>query len=406
MGVPVSFTNDAAVCREHTGPAICYARQSIHPEALHIGVQGLLFETGISRQDEVLTSWEELPAFFPVHGAHLPFDLFAASFYLLSRYEEYLSHAEDSYGRFSHEDSLACRAGFLHQPLVDQWVMQLAANLKNRFPAFQPAFPPFRVLPTYDIDIAWSYLHKGWLRNMGGWLRKPSAERIRVLMGGQPDPFDAYGWLDALHAQAGIRPRYFFLLSEKAGRYDKNIPPAHPAMRALIARHAERYDTGIHPSWQSGESADCLQREIRLMEMITGKPVTHSRQHYIRFRLPEGYRRLVEAGITDDYSMGYGSINGFRASVTASFNWYDLEKETETSLRVHPFCFMDANAYYEQRLSAREAFSDLLQYQQVCQSVSGVMIPIWHNNFLGAAKAFEGWKEFYAEWISRLPATV
>lgn len=406
MGVPVSITTDAAVFVGHIGPAICYAPQNIHPESLHIGMQGLLFESSITRQEEVVISWEKLPAFFPVPGADLPFDLFAAAFFLLSRYEEYLPHAEDSYGRFPHTASLAFRAGFLNQPLVDQWVMRLSALLQQRFPAFRPAFPPFRVLPTYDIDMAWSFLHKGWVRNLGGFLRHPSAERIRVLRGQQKDPFDVYDWLDALHEKVGVRPSYFFLLAEMTGRYDKNISPAHPAMRVLVKQHARKYDTGIHPGWQSGESIAALKREISLLEEISGKPVTHSRQHYIRFRLPEGYRRLTEAGITDDYSMGYGSINGFRASVAAAFNWYDLERETTTALRVHPFCFMDANAYYEEGLNAEEAYAALLQYQLVCREVRGEMISIWHNNFLGSATAFAGWKEVYERWVRQLPGVV
>ena len=66
--------------------------------------------------------------------------------------------------------------------------------------------------------------------------------------------------------------------------------------------------------------------------------------------------------MTDDYSMGYGSINGFRASVASSFYWYDLEKERQTNLRIHPFCFMDANSFYEQRQDPQQTFEELIHY--------------------------------------------
>ncbi len=124
-----------------------------------------------------------------------------------------------------------------------------------------------------------------------------------------------------------------------------------------------------------------------------------SRQHYIRFNLPEGYQKLINTGITEEYSMGYGSINGFRASVASAFYWYDLSKEEQTDLRIHPFCFMDANSFYEQHYSAAQAYDEMLHYYKVCKDVNGTLTTIWHNNFLGCAKEFNGWKEVYEKFI-------
>ena len=71
-----------------------------------------------------------------------------------------------------------------------------------------------------------------------------------------------------------------------------------------------------------------------------------SRQHFIRFTLPDTYRQLINAGIKEEFSMGYGSVNGFRASVALPFYWFDLEKNEATSLLVYLFCFMDANSFF------------------------------------------------------------
>ena len=81
------------------------------------------------------------------------------------------------------------------------------------------------------------------------------------------------------------------------------------------------------------------------MESIIDRKVVHSRQHYIRFSLPDTYRQLINHGILNEFSMGYGSINGFRASIASPFYWYDLSREEKTPLLVYPFCFMDANAF-------------------------------------------------------------
>jgi hypothetical protein len=175
--------------------------------------------------------------------------------------------------------------------------------------------------------------------------------------------------------------------------------PAHPAMRQLIKQHADKYPVGLHPSWQSGDDESLLNNELRTLELTTGKKITFSRQHYIRFNIPDTFRKLINTGITDDYSMGYGSINGFRASVASSFNWYDLEKEETTSLTLHPFCFMDANSFFEQKFSAQQALEEMRHYYNTCKSLNCTFISIWHNTFLGTEKKFKEWREVYEEFI-------
>src|SRR5205823_5097453 len=107
-----------------------------------------------------------------------------------------------------------------------------------------------------------------------------------------------------LHRPTKLRPKYFFLLAQKNGRYDKNILPSEITMQSLVRRLSEKYEVGIHPSWQSGEDDAVLKQEIATLESISKLNITASRQHYIRFSLPETYRKLIAAGIQKEYSMG------------------------------------------------------------------------------------------------------
>ena len=119
--------------------------------------------------------------------------------------------------------------------------------------------------------------------------------------------------------------------------------------------------------------------------------------------LMNGRISFVHYGIEIDFSMGYGSINGFRASVASSFFWYNLKTETITKLRLYPYCFMDANSFYEQKYNAEEAYRELSEYAEKCRQVNGTLITLFHNNFLGNDKQFNGWKEMYERFISQLP---
>lgn len=405
MNVDFELTIDCEAFKHYSGPKINYSDTKITTEEFHIQNDSLLFEQKIKKQPIECFTENNNKAFFKTETGDLPFDIFAASFYLISRYEEYLPHEKDMYGRFDCEKSLAYQEGFLNLPLINIWVNDFAEILKIKYSIFNPQKSIFNFKPTYDIDMAFSYKHKGLFRNIGGFLKSPSAERIKVLTGAAKDPFDAYAWLDNLHEQFNLQPIYFFLMAEKNGPYDKNILPHKEAMRKLIKQHAKKYSIGLHPSWQSGDNKSLLKKEKeQLIAMITSAESvpTPSRQHYIRFNLPEGYQRLITAGLIDDYSMGYGSINGFRASIASSFFWYDLEKEAETNLRIHPFCFMDANSFYEQQQNAAETSDELLHYLAVCKAVNATLITIWHNNFLGTANQFTGWAAMYEKFIAQV----
>jgi hypothetical protein len=402
---PIRITTDKAVFTSYDRPKINYSDEEFSASEFFIRRSSLLFETGIRMQEIECFELNYYKAFFQT-GGDFPFDIFAASFYLLSRYEEYLPHEKDKYGRFAHSNSLAFKENFLQTPLVNIWLNDFKKTLREKFPDLRFHHSYFKFIPTYDIDIAYSYLNKGWRRNAGGLLKSIARgqwgmvnDRIQVLFSGKKDPFDAYEWLDSLHLYCRMRAYYFFLVAKEQKEFDKNISPGNRSLQNLIRYHASGYTLGIHPSWQSGDDESLLREEIEWLQELIDRKVAYSRQHYIRLSLPETYRRLLNAGIEKDFSMGYGSINGFRASVAASFNWYDLEKETATDLLIFPFCFMDANAYYEQQLTTQQALHELMNYYHAVKKVNGLMVTIWHNNFLGTDPEFAGWKEVYEVFL-------
>ncbi|MEO6671363.1 MAG: polysaccharide deacetylase family protein [Ferruginibacter sp.] len=401
LGIAYSLTIDAEGFKKHEGPKINYSKTKFD-SSFNLLAHEILFEKNIKEQPVTCFEANGYKAFFKNETGDFPFDIFAASFYLISRYEEYLPHQKDMYNRYAHENSLAFKEGFLDIPLVNIWLHDFLKELKAAFPTMEYELPKFKFLPTYDIDIAWSYKHKGLLRNIGGFIKKPSVERWSVLTGLKKDPFNCYDYLNELHREHNLEPIYFFLVATSKNNYDKNISPFANAMWQLIREHAKKYDIGLHPSWKSNENAALLKKERKIIEDASRVHVGRSRQHYIKFNLPDTMEKLVEAGIEHDYSMGYGSINGFRASVASSFYWYNLKKETISRLMMHPFCFMDANSYYEQKLNAADAYKEIIYYYEQCEKINGTFITIFHNNFLGTDKQYARWKEMYSHFISQL----
>ena len=157
-----------------------------------------------------------------------------------------------------------------------------------------------------------------------------------------------------------------------------------------------------HPSWKSNSNPLLVNEEKKQLERISKKAITNSRQHYIKLKLPETYRRLIKNEINNDFSMGYGNVNGFRASAASSFFWFDLKENKTTSLRLYPFCFMDATSHYSLNQSAEEGLGELMYFKNICQHYNGLFISIFHNNTIGDEKTFKGWKETYLKFIDIL----
>ena len=93
-----------------------YSTTSICIDEIFIESNGLLTEKGINEIDIKVQLINNQSVFFTsTNGNAYPFDLFAASFYLISRYEEYLPHLKDTYNRYKAEESLAFKHGFLEK---------------------------------------------------------------------------------------------------------------------------------------------------------------------------------------------------------------------------------------------------------------------------------------------------
>jgi hypothetical protein len=130
LGVQVDFTSVIEEFIAHQGLKLSYAKQPLGKE-LFIQSHYLLFEEGVSDIDISIKNWNDTKCFFICGSkSSLPFDIFAASFYLLSRYEEYLPYVADEYGRFPPEESIAYQYHFLKEPVIDIWAYKFKAFYK------------------------------------------------------------------------------------------------------------------------------------------------------------------------------------------------------------------------------------------------------------------------------------
>ena len=373
-------------------------------------VPDILWETGIQKHEIVRSKWQGLHALYFDNDSLCTarFDMLSGIFYLLTRYEEYLEYKPDKHDRYPHEASILSIDGVLERPIVDEWVEWLRNKLQEDWSLTIPT-KPFSFRPTYDIDIAWSYLHKGFKRSIGATLKDFSrlrfgqlGERFKVMKGIGKDPYDAYNWMAGVHMTYDLSPAYFILAALRPTAYDKNISPRHPRMSSLIRGLAVGGEVGIHPSYYSKSKPQLLNGEKQILEAIIGKPITISRQHYIRLDIRKTYHTLCTLGIRDDYSMGYSTHIGFRAGTGAPFPFYSIPQEHTIDIIIHPFAFMDTTARYDMGMDVKESFTRLEGMAEKLRAANSTLITILHNFSLGKDKGWEGWRKSYEAFLQKM----
>jgi hypothetical protein len=400
--IDIEFTDDKDVFEEFDGPKISYSHAKLN-SGIFFQSTTILFETGINEQNISVFEYQNNKCFYSVSKeSTLPFDPFAASFYLISRYEEYLPHIKDNHERFVSNESLAFQHHFLETPLVNIWAYNIAKEIVKNYPSIKFPKQTFKFISTIDIDNAYAYKHKGFLRVLGGLLKALTkgnlTERIKVLTGKLPDPYDTFDYQFNIHKKYNISPIYFFLLGDY-GLNDKNIPAKNKVFQSLIKSIADYYEVGIHPSYVSNSDEKILAKEIQRLQKITHKNVSKSRQHFLKLNLPKTYRNLIDNGIFEDFTMGYAERNGFRASICTPFRFYDLDIEMVTKLKVYPFAIMEATYQYYEKVSPENTIEKIKTIMQEVKAVNGTFVSVWHNESLSDEGIWKGWKNVYEQLL-------
>jgi len=401
-----TLTSDLDAFLSANGPKMQYSAKPFSDD-IFFQSNGLLLSRGVHSVDFEPFNFEGINVFFPVKEklSALPFDVFAAIFYLVSRYEEYLPFVKDKHGRFTAEKSLAYELGFLQKPVVNIWALKIRALLLQKYPNLKYSIRNYKFLPTYDIDSAWAYSQKGIVRTTGSYILALKRmdwhdikERTLVLTKRKKDPFDTFDLQLQYQKKYNLKPVYFFLYAHYS-RFDKNINTRNKRFKMLIKRMVDYAKIGIHPSYYSTEKPELVAIELEGLEKVLNKEVTRSRNHFLRLTLPDTYRVLINNDITDDYTMGYASLPGFRAGICTMFQFYDLDIERETNLRIHPFAVMDGTLNDYMKLTPADAITVIKKLNDEVRSVNGTFITLWHNESLSDELRWKGWRKLYEEML-------
>jgi hypothetical protein len=399
------ITTDEARFQSYTGPKLTYSLRSF-VDALRIPVVGnSLWRGAPIKQTLSQGDWHGIPTLYAQEG-DIPFDIFGAVFFMVSRYEEYCAFEPDIMGRFPSIRSQTGSPAWLERPVVDEWRMALVALLNQHWPGSVQMDESYRMYSTIDVDSAYAYIGKGLTRTCAGMakdaLRRdwPNLKhRIQTILGWRQDKYDTYDYIESVLQQFRCQQFYFFQLSDLA-EFDRNVRYTSKTLRKRIKDLSREFSVGIHPGVRSNFKMDVLDEEKVRLENIVGDYVQYSRQHYLMLRFPKTYQELLRVGITEDFTMGYADAIGFRAGTSLPFNWYDISLDRVTSLRVHPITMMDTTLRKYMKLTPDEAMLKSRLLIDRIRAVHGQCVILWHNETLSESDGWQGWRRVWEDQLA------
>jgi hypothetical protein len=395
LGMQWEVVTDRRKLGKH--PVINYSKEKL-AGSFKIIPESLLFEEGISQKQIIISEWKGLPVFFQSSlDSDLPFDVFAASFFLVTRYEEYLNFKPDIHGRFPSSASISCINGFLNKPVVDLWAKELAKALLKKFPNLVFIRNEYKSLLTIDTDEAFAYRGKNIFRSIGFLFndknddQKNVNEKYRIISKTEKDPYDVFDYIIESIENFGTDSRFFFPVGDSS-KFDKNPSWKNDDYKALINKVADKFITGLHPSYIAGGDGALINTEANRLKSIIRKEIRSGRFHYLRLIMPISYNNSLRAGFSEDYSMGYPDEPGFRAGIARPYAFYNVAEDKKTTLRIIPFQIMDATLFNYKKLDVDQAKELILKLINVTKKAGGLFVSIWHNTSLLEGKS---WREVF-----------
>ena len=327
----------------------------------------------------------------------IPYDILTPSCVLLSRYEEFHSERHDEHGRFPYGRSLAEKYDMVEIPLVDEYAMLLRDWLCLYLPYIFEAVPRTpRIVPTHDIDILYRFTGRfqAWKSILGRdllinrslsmvWesIKSYRNWKIRPSL----DPYvEAIDEFLAQEEKRKLSSIFFFKATEKGhpdATYDVQDPILHEVIRVIMA--PDYHQIGLHGSYPSANDLQCLQKEKQNLSKLCDEEVRISRQHYLRTFFADDPNSLDlwrNAGITDDYTLGFAERCGFRCGTCHPYPLYDVRHDKVTDIIEHPLIVMDGTLFDYMKLSVEDAGALTQRLKHRCLDVEGDFVILWHNH--------------------------
>jgi len=389
----VEFTSNSQYFLQSEQVKISYGDETLGDE-LFFKSTPLLFSNKLEEIKLKSISFGDYQVPFAVEGSALTFDVFAASFFIISRYEEYL-HQKVSATDFNPTKSRQHKWQVLNRPVIDEWALIIKSMIRKKHPNFKFHEKKFHHQPTINFNIT-PKMPKGVLNKtrfiFSSVFKKENSyfrSKFDQLTGVDVKSEEVLDQVNGLFRTKRHQPLYFVDFQQ--------IPLAHSNVNVISKALTAKAVGLLRPCASDKQKISEIKDGLAKLKKIRPNIIPLSSQQLEILKFPICYLNILNSGITTDYSMGYSTVPGFRAGTCTPFNWYDLQLEKVTPLTVNPYCLTDHVLQY---LTTDAAIKTVNQYVDAVKVVNGTFHSSWQLKSLSENPRYKKLKRVFNEMLN------
>lgn len=286
---------------------------------------------------------------------------------LFTRKEEYNPPLLDKHGRFPF---FLSKNREVLKPTVSQFLMNNGQVIEY------PDKKKFAVCLTHDIDRVFQHFRERLIssgKSLSRFHLKSALEQFFTL-----DPFRNFQEIINLEEKYNAKSTFFFITANEGNSYEP-IYKINDLKNDLKSILEQGWGIGLHGGYYTYNDVERMILEKKCLERVVDKKIIGYRNHYLRFKTPETWEKLSEAGFKYDTTFGFPGMVGFRNGMCHPFKPYNIDKKSEINIFEIPLVIMDVTLNTYMHLDLVDRWRICKQLIDKTKESQGVITILWHN---------------------------
>ncbi len=324
-------------------------------------------------------------------------DIFAASFFMLTRWEEFVEENRDEHNRFPAKTSLAYKQNFLQRPIVNEYIEMLWNFLKHLNCNQKRKNSNFDFTITHDVDLIANWTNFiNFIKTILGDIVKRRNIRLAKnniknyflsVLKIEKDNFDTFDFLMKQAERVNKKAEFYFMTENKSS-LNSNYKISNNKSTKLISKiNLQNHIIGFHPSYYSYNNPEQWKKEYDRLTINAKQKIKTGRQHFLKFEIPTTWQIWEDNNMKKNSTMYYPEFLNFRCGVCYEFSVFNILSQKKLTLKESPLIFMETTFLSYMNINNEKKFIDkITESINIVRKYSGNFVFLWHNsNFINTS---------------------